>query len=248
MMKKDINHIHLKSVGSTNSYLLDHRSSIEHRMTVVTADYQTGGRGQGGNTWESEQGKNLLFSLLIHPESISANRQFVISMAISLAIKDALNEYIHDVHVKWPNDIYYKDKKICGILIENNLSGSCMKDCVIGIGVDVNQRLFLSDAPNPVSMYNILGHETDIDELLNRIVDRFDYFLMCLETDESAIIKTRYLSALYRRSGTHLYADRNGEFMADIVTVEDEGYLILKDSDHRTRKYAFKEVAFIINK
>ena len=247
-MGKDIHHIHLESVSSTNSYLLGSKSPIDHRMTVLTADYQTAGKGQGTNRWESEPGKNLLFSILIHPKSISANRQFVISMAISLAIKDALSEYIGDVHVKWPNDIYYKDKKICGILIENNLSGSSIKDCVIGIGVDVNQRLFLSDAPNPISMYNILGHETDLNELLNRIVDKFDSFLHDLEIGQDTMIKTQYLSALYRRLGTYLYADKVGEFMAELVTVEDDGHLVLKDSENGIRNYAFKEVAFIINK
>lgn len=247
-MGKDIHHIHLESVSSTNSYLLGHKSSIDHRITIVTADYQTAGKGQGVNTWESEHGKNLLFSMLIHPKSIFASQQFVISMAISLAIKDALSEYIDNVHVKWPNDIYYKDKKICGILIENNLSGNSIKDCVIGIGVDVNQRLFLSDAPNPVSMYNILGHETDLNELLNHIVDRFDDLLEHIETGKSEMVKTRYLLSLYRKSGTHPYVDQDGAFMADLVTVQDDGYLVLKDSESRIRKYAFKEVAFIINK
>lgn len=247
-MKKDIHQIHLESVDSTNSYLLGCNSPIEHRMTVLTADYQISGKGQGTNTWESEPGKNLLFSILIHPRSTLANRQFVISMAISLAIKDALNEYIDDVHVKWPNDIYYKDRKICGILIDNNLSGSIIKDCVIGIGVDVNQRLFLSDAPNPVSMYNILGYEISLDELLNHIVDRFDYFLEHIEAGESTMIRTRYLLSLYWRLGTHPYADQYGNFMADLVTVENDGHLVLKDSENRIRKYAFKEVAFIINK
>jgi BirA family transcriptional regulator, biotin operon repressor / biotin---[acetyl-CoA-carboxylase] ligase len=248
-MKNDINYIHLESVNSTNSYLFDHRSSMEHKITVVTADYQIAGKGQGGNTWESEQGKNLLFSILIHPESILANCQFLISMAISLAVKDALNEYIvDDVRVKWPNDVYYKDKKICGILIENNLSGNSIKDCIIGIGVDVNQRLFLSNAPNPISMYNILGYETDLGELLRRIVSRFDYFMQDIEKGECAIIKAQYLSVLYRRNGTHPYVDQNGAFMADLVTVQDDGHLVLKDSESRTRKYAFKEVKFIINK
>ena len=248
MMKKDINHIHLESLSSTNSYLLGHKSSIDDRMTVVTADYQTAGKGQGTNRWESEPGKNLLFSILIHPKSISANRQFVISMAISMALRDALSEYIDDVHVKWPNDIYYKDKKICGILIENNLSGNSIKDCVIGIGVDVNQRLFLSNAPNPISMYNILGHETDLNELLNTIVDKFDFYLYDLEINQNTMLKTRYLSSLYRRLGTYLYAYMFGEFVADLVTVEDDGHLVLKDSENKIRKYAFKEVAFIINK
>ena len=247
-MGKDIHHIHLESVSSTNSYLLCHNSSTDHRITIVTADYQTAGKGQGVNTWESEPGKNLLFSMLIHPKSILASHQFVISMAISLAIKDALSEYIDDVHVKWPNDIYYKDKKICGILIENNISGNSIKDCVIGIGVDVNQRLFLSDAPNPVSMYHILGHDTDLNELLNTIVDKFDSYLHDLEINQITILKSKYISSLYRRLGTYLYADKVGEFMADLITVEDDGHLVLKDSENRIRKYAFKEVAFIINK
>ena len=122
---------------------------------VVWAEYQTAGRGCGTNQWESERGKNLTFSILIHPKDLPATQQFHISMAISLAICEALEQYIGDVSIKWPNDIYWRNGKIGGILIENTLKGSIIMESIIGVGLNVNQRIFKSNAPNPVSMWQI---------------------------------------------------------------------------------------------
>jgi BirA family biotin operon repressor/biotin-[acetyl-CoA-carboxylase] ligase len=140
----------------------------------VVADYQTAGRGCGTNRWESERGRNLLFSLLIRPHGLSANRQFHLSMAISLAISETLGQHVGDVSIKWPNDIYWRDGKIAGILIEHTLQGALIKDSIIGVGLNVNQREFRSDAPNPVSLWQISGQETNREELLgefNRVVE-----------------------------------------------------------------------------
>src|SRR5574344_2655311 len=169
--------VHLDETDSTNRFIKELKTDKKYRMVVVASSFQTAGRGQGCNRWESEQGKNITFSILIHPDAILPHVQFVISMAISLAIKESLNGYFDDVSIKWPNDIYYKDKKICGILIENNLSGCVIKDSILGIGINVNQRKFVSDAPNPVSMFQILGKETDKEEVLNEVIRHFDYYL-----------------------------------------------------------------------
>ena len=206
---------------------------------VVVADYQTSGRGCGTNTWESERGKNMLFSVMIHPVQLPVQRQFHISMAISLAIVEALEQQIGDVSIKWPNDIYWRNAKICGILIENTLQGSRIKDSVIGVGLNVNQRAFHSDAPNPVSLWQIHGQETDREQLLRDILRNFDKFL-------SMDIRKQYLSRLYRRKGFHPYVDANGAFMAEIVDVEDDGHLLLCDEGGCRRRYAFKEVQFVI--
>ena len=230
------NVVHIDETDSTNRWLKAH--TTEEKMAVVT-DFQTAGRGCGTNTWESERGKNLLFSLLIHPVEVPVAKQFRISMAISLAILDALEQHIGDVSIKWPNDIYWRNGKLGGILIENRLQGGCIKDCIIGVGLNVNQETFRSNAPNPVSLKQIHGLETDCEQLLADILQRFDAYL---QQD----LKARYLSCLYRRKGFHPYADKDGAFMAEIIDVEDDGHLLLRDDNGQDRRYAFKEVSFII--
>ena len=227
--------IHIDETDSTNRWLKENGSE---RMAVV-ADYQTAGRGCGTNTWESERGKNLLFSLLIHPAEVPAVKQFRISMAISLAILDTLEQHIGDVSIKWPNDIYWRNGKLGGILIENRLQGGCIKDCIIGVGLNVNQEQFHSDAPNPVSLKRIHGQETEREQLLSDILVRFDEYL-------TQDLKARYLSRFYRRKGFHPYADKEGAFMAEIIDVEDDGHLLLRDDNGHDRRYAFKEVQFVI--
>lgn len=228
--------IHIEETESTNLWLKEHLADED---MVVWADYQTAGRGQGANKWESERGKNLTFSMLLHPASVPANRQFVISMQISLAICAALGEHIGELSIKWPNDIYWHNAKIAGILIENRLHGHVIRDSIIGIGLNVNQRQFHSDAPNPVSLWQICEQETDREQLLRDILAAFERY-------QGQDVKSLYLSMLYRRKGFHPYTDVNGVFMAELADVEDDGHLLLQDEEGRRRRYAFKEVSFII--
>ena len=233
--------VHIDETDSTNSWLRKRLAADERSDAnlVVWAEYQTAGRGCGTNRWESERGENLTFSMLIHPKELPAMQQFHISMAISLAICEAIGQYIGDVSIKWPNDIYWRNGKIGGILIENTLKGSIIMDSIIGVGLNVNQRVFKSDAPNPVSMWQICEHETDREALLKEILEAFERIL-------DSKIREQYLSKLYRRKGYHPYADKEGAFMAEIVTVEDDGHLVLHDDNGKERRYAFKEVQFII--
>ena len=226
--------VHLDETESTNRWL---REQGGEENVVVWTDYQTAGRGCGTNRWESERGKNLLFSILIHPTEVKPQEQFRLSMAISLAIVHALQDYTDGLSIKWPNDIYWHDRKICGILIENRLSNGCIKDCIIGVGLNVNQREFLSDAPNPVSLWQIVGRETDCEALLKRILTCFTY---------NEVDADDYRAQLYWREGLHLFSDADGKFMAEIADVEDDGHLALRDSEGRERRYAFKEVRFEI--
>lgn len=210
---------------------------------MVVADYQTAGRGCGTNKWESERGKNLLFSMLIHPTEIPVNKQFVVSMAVANSIAAVVAKYVEKrtVSVKWPNDIYIDDKKVCGILIENRLQGGVIKDSIIGVGLNVNQLCFVSDAPNPVSMANITGHQFDREQLLQELLEAFQQEWADLEG-----VRERYLQQLYRRKGFFRYRDAYGECTAEIVTVEADGHLVLQDVDGRTNRYAFKEIQFVI--
>lgn len=228
--------MHIDETDSTNRWL---REQGGEENVVVWADYQTAGRGCGTNHWESERGKNLTFSMLLHPHDVPAQKQFHISMAISLALCKALGQHIGDLSIKWPNDIYWRDGKIGGILIEVTLLGNKVKDCIIGIGLNINQRVFRSDAPNPVSMWQICEQETDCEQLLQEILQAFQEYMGKSNKDE-------YQSMLYRRKGFHPYADKDGAFMAEIIDVEDDGHLLLRDDNGQLRRYAFKEVTFVI--
>lgn len=234
--------IHIDETDSTNRWLAEHRTEGQNPCVVV-ADYQTAGRGCGTNKWESERGKNLLFSILFHPTEIAINKQFVVSMAVANSIAAVVAKYVTSqaVSVKWPNDIYVGDKKICGILIENRLQGGVIKDSIIGVGLNVNQLCFVSDAPNPVSMANITGRQFDREQLLLELLEAFQQEWADLEG-----VRERYLQQLYRRKGFFRYRDAYGECTAEIVTVEADGHLVLQDVDGRTNRYAFKEIQFVI--
>ena len=232
--------IHLTNITSTNDYLLSLKSQED---IVAVSDYQTRGKGMGTNRWESEPGKNLLFSILIHPTWIPVNQQYLLSMAEAVALCDTLREVTDDITIKWPNDIYWKDKKISGTRIDVNLSGGILADMVIGTGINVNQAEFLSDAPNPVSLKQITGREHDREALLNDILKRFQPLQQMLKDGGTEEIVRLYHERLYRKEGMHGYKDANGTFMAAIDYVEPSGILHLTLEDGTKREYMFKEVA-----
>ena len=239
-----------ESIGSTNTYLRDLNggdSGFDYEVAVAT--FQTAGRGQKGNTWESEAGKNLLFSILAHPAGIKVQEQFYISEAIALAVSDSViafigPEYADGVSVKWSNDVYWNDFKMAGILIENTLQGDRILDTVAGVGLDVNQEVFVSDAPNPISMRNITGREFNLDALLNDIVDRFIGY-MELPADKRPEVDQLYRNRLYRRHGYHKFRDSNGTFEARIEGIRPDGCLMLQTSASEHRVYEFKQVQFL---
>ena len=177
--KKPVCRIRLEEVDSTNRYAKTLSESDEWQL--VTAEFQTAGRGAGTNSWESERGENLLFSLVVRPKSLEASRAFALSEALSLAISDALSSYVEGVSIKWPNDIYCGQRKMTGILIENELAGPLVRRSILGVGLNVNQKRFVSDAPNPVSLCQVLGREVDREEVLKRFLDRFALYVAMLE-------------------------------------------------------------------
>ena len=229
--------VHIDETDSTNRWLKDHGEGT----MVVATDYQTAGKGCGSNAWESERGKNLTFSMLIHPDGIAAREQFHITEVVSVALCRTLQPYIYNkVEIKWPNDIYVGDRKLCGILIENRLQGNVIVDCIIGIGLNVNQRVFLSDAPNPVSMYQLTGQETDRDELLKAFIENLD------QEWQNKANGSEYRELLYRKGKDGLYEAKTGRFVAKLTDVLPDGRLLLVDEEGKERTYAFKEVSFII--
>ena len=238
--------IKLSDTASTNDYLLG--LNTDQELCVVT-DYQSAGKGMGTNTWESEPGKNLLFSILLHPTWLPINKQYLLSMTEAVAIVEVLGD---GFEIKWPNDIYYGDKKLSGTRIDVNLQGSSLKDVIIGTGINVNQEVFLSNAPNPISLKNITGKEHDRDTLLRDILERFSVYYTKLQKDflrpsldgMRSWIDYQYHKNLYRRTGLHTYADKNGTFLAEIVRVAENGIITLRRKDGTLSQYEFKELRF----
>ena len=236
--------IRLKEIDSTNRFLRELKDEQEDEMVVAVADFQTAGKGQGSHTGESEAGKNLLFSIKVHPRWVPVRQQFLLSMAGAIAIKEALETYVDGITLKWPNDVYWNDKKISGTLIETSIDSKGIKTCIFGIGINVNQEAFHSDAPNPVSLRQILGHEVDKDELLQKVIEGFRRYDELLRRADYMDVSGIYHLSLYRRKGFHRYEDADGDFEGAFVEVEDDGHLILHDKQGVIRSYSFGEVKF----
>ena len=238
--------ITLDQTASTNSYLAALPIDNEADITVVRACHQTAGRGQGNNVWESEANKNLLFSFNIKTPKVPANQQFLLSMTCALAVKKALEAYIGDITLKWPNGIYKGDGKLGGILIETTIGQQGIKRCIFGVGININQRHFHSDAPNPVSLFQLTGHEIEPQQLLDEVLEAFTHYYKMLSSGAHHLIHSQYSATLYRREGVFPYRDSQGTFMAELIGVETDGHILLRDTQGSTRRYAFKEVAFVL--
>lgn len=241
--------IELDEVDSTNSYLRRLDVQGDQRPVLVTAEFQSAGRGADTNRWESERGKNLLFSLRLMPKSLPARRMFAISEVAALAVRDALNASAPGFCIKWPNDIYYEDCKVAGILIENDLQGAKIRCSTIGIGVNINQRRFLSDAPNPRSLADIVGHDIERRLVLERFMERVMHYMKALDEGKDDVLDAlhvHYKEGLYRMGEEHKFIDDTGTFCATIVDVEQSGHLILQDTEGNRRRYEFKQLKYII--
>lgn len=232
--------ITLPETDSTSTALaaLDAASPLPH-MTAMRAVAQSAGRGQRGNSWESAPGANLTFSVVLRPHGVGAAEQFRISEAVSLAVARALDPLVPtgvEVSVKWPNDVYAGDLKICGILIENTLCGAAVERSIAGIGVNVNQRKFLSDAPNPVSLTQLTGKTHDIEALMRSVLSGIEVNLLA-PADE---LHTTWLSRLWRRTGVHPFRDAASgvRFDASVVTVTPAGQLVLAPTAPGSEPYS----------
>ena len=213
---------------------------------LLTADYQTAGRGQRGTHWEAARGENLLFGIRFRPNAIRPSRQFLLSEVQALAVAETLDEMVDGICVKWPNDIYWLDQKICGMLLEHTLAGPQIATTITGVGLNVNQMVFESNAPNPISLRQITGNSTDRERLMRHIAWRFHRLYRRLLNGGEGTIHRAYLRRLYRRDGRrHCFRDANGCFEAEIKTVLPDGRLVLRDEKQELRTYAFKEVQYL---
>ena len=220
--------------------------SRPEEFTLVTTDYQTAGRGQKGTSWESDAGKNLLFGFTFHPTAISASKQFALSEVLALSVADALAAYTDSITIKWPNDIYWKDCKICGMLLEHDICGNHIETTITGVGININQIGFKSDAPNPISLLQITDKPTDRTAILKHILQRFTFYYRKLQLKHFDEVHSLYMSRLYRHRGLHTYKDQSGLFRAEIVDISPLGVLTLRREDQSLRSYAFKEISYII--
>ena len=239
--------MYIRQTNSTNR-LMQTMLDREDGFYIVT-DYQSEGRGQVGNVWESERGQNILVSILLHPH-IATSQQFRLAMLTGLAVAEALDGWctMHNARctIKWPNDIYYKDKKLGGILIENRLEQGQVKDSIIGLGLNINQTAFVSDAPNPVSLKQITGKEEDRESVLQAVLERLHALQPLLEDVHEQELKQRYIARLYRRSGWHEYEDATGRFRAEWVGLGKAGEWIVKTEQGEERTYLLKQIKFIL--
>ena len=247
-----MNHTHLTETPSTMQAVRSTDACLPaDDVVVVSADYQTSGRGQRGNGWESERGQNLLFSMKFRPVGVRPACQFVLSEALSVSIVETIRAIAptEAVSVKWPNDIYIDECKVAGILIEHDLQGGDILRTVAGVGLNVNQTEFRSDAPNPVSLRQVLGRQLDCKVLLDTILGKF-FSMMGLNGERAeatpADIHAAYMKMLYRRKGFFPYRAGSETFMAEIADVMPNGTLMLRTADGKVRQFGFKEVEFVI--
>ena len=239
------NTFYTKQTHSTNVLLWEMiREKSLPEGFVVQTDFQTAGKGQIGNSWESEAGRNLLFSMVLYPQRVTVDNQFLLSQLVSLGIKEALDEYTDGITVKWPNDIYWNDKKLVGILIENSLQGTKIKSSVIGIGLNVNQKVFVSNAPNPVSLLRITGKRQNRKLLLTKIRQNIQKLYTELSVTK---IRAEYAEALYRKDGFYAYRANDETFQAKIISVHPDGQLELETEAGERKEFYFKEVSFVLS-
>lgn len=244
----------VEQTDSTNSLMKELLAKGEwpEGENFIYAGYQTAGRGQTGNGWESEADKNLLCSILLPPKK----NLFELNVAVSVAVLRTMKGYglpVTEVAIKWPNDIYWKDQKVAGILIETAIVGNEIKYAIAGIGVNVNQTEWKTDAPNPISLKQIYGTDFVVDELMQRLYTEVQ---KALKEDMWA----EYKAHLYRADGFWPFVEREvstaptmnaehgqeGIFMARIEDILPTGEIVLRDINGKQRKYHYKQIRYVV--
>ncbi len=237
----------LNATSSTNSYLKKLVvESMPDNFTIVTAEHQTSGKGQLQNKWHSKHGKNLLFSILTRFKTLKINHQAFLNFAVSLAVFEVINTYLPNVKIKWPNDILSRQKKICGILIENSVKNGSINYSIIGIGLNVNQTKFPLNLPNATSLKLVLGKSFNRNKLLHEIRIALQKQLQRIENKSYMEIKTDYESVLYKNHIPTMFKDiHNHKFIGKIIGVSNAGNLQIALENETIKEFAVKEVVFL---
>jgi BirA family transcriptional regulator, biotin operon repressor / biotin---[acetyl-CoA-carboxylase] ligase len=242
------NIIELKEADSTNSYASGLLINKPAEGTVIIAHSQKKGRGRRGASWESEAGKNLTFSMILYPSFLDLKNQFFLSIVVSLGIYDYASSIINDtgIKIKWPNDIYYNDKKLAGILIENTVKTEQIAGTVAGIGLNINQLCFLSDAPNPVSLKQITKQDHDLKKAFAKLVKFIESRYLQLKAGQTIQLKKDYMDCLYRFNEIHIYKVNGKEIKGKITDVLTEGQLVVDTLDGQSKSFNFSEIQFVV--
>ena len=240
--------MNLETIHSTNRFL--NEMLAQQRLpegSAVVAREQTAGRGQAGSQWISEPGKNLLMSVVFYPDFLSIQNLFMLSKVFSLGLYDWLHDILKlDVKIKWPNDIYFQNKKLAGILIENSIRHTNLNHTLLGVGLNINQEFFPAEIPNAVSLKMIMGKTIPIDGCVNAICNALESRYLQLKANHLNQINTDYLKALYRFGEFHEYESDNKKFKAKITGIGDDGKIFLINENGFSEKYDLKEVTFLM--
>ncbi|MDR2907888.1 MAG: biotin--[acetyl-CoA-carboxylase] ligase [Bacteroidales bacterium] len=244
-----MNLLKFDTLDSTNNYAktLIREGRAKDGQIIYTAA-QNAGRGQATNVWESEPGKNLTFSLIIQPNQIKPERQFLISQAVSVGILNYLKFLIckETIHIKWPNDIYVGMKKIAGILIEHSIQDNQILFSVIGIGLNINQAKFSKQAGNPISLSLILKEEFDLDIELDELTTCIVNVLDALQFDDGKECQLQYLQHLLFLNEECKYTVRGETITGKIIGVNAFGQLQIQDKNGTILEFGFKEIGYIL--
>lgn len=236
-----------KNLSSTNNVAIELLKERElPEGSVIYADFQTSGKGQPGNRWESEEGKNLLLSIILYPSSVSPVEQFLLSMTISLGLCDFIDRHYEGSKIKWPNDIYVKNDKIAGILTENSLMEYTIENSVAGIGFNINQEKFPPEIPNPVSLKLLTGQEYDTDTCLKELLSDLDKRYKQLLYGNRDELRGEYINHLYRFNEYHNYRAEEREFKGKIIDISFSGLLSIEEKNGKIREFSFREIDFVL--
>ena len=238
---------HLEQTDSTNAYLQRMQSEADIRNWVVSADGQTAGKGMGSNGWESETGKNLTFSLALDMDFLPAERQFLLSETVALAMVEILDHLLptEKLKIKWPNDLYFGNRKLAGILINSTIKANMMDVSIIGIGLNVNQICFQDWPTHPISLKMITGKDYDLQPMLEQIAEHILIKVQQLRTDPAAI-EQEYLKRLFRYRTWADYEVEGKVLRLFMTGIDAFGRLQLVDEARKEFCFDVKEVKFVL--
>ena len=234
--------IQLDKVDSTNNYVANllKDGAIDHG-TVILADEQTSGRGQRGSEWTSKAGENVILSLYLDTAILSVNDQFILTQFISISVSNTCKKYNVNTEIKWPNDIYINNKKIAGILIENQIKGSNLNGSIIGIGLNANQMSF--GQLNATSIKKETGQFVSTKEFVFSLINEMNIYWDMIYSNEFSILNKLYLKNLWLLNKKAKYKDSEGEFEG-IIKGTDEIGLLLLEKKGKIKKYNLKEISY----
>jgi len=244
------NIIRFERLDSTNKKARElQKEKVLPEGSIIICHEQYAGRGYANNSWESAAGMNITATWILNPVFLKTDQQFAITQAVSVAVNETVKNFYNGnlpVTIKWPNDIYVKDKKIAGILVENNILGNDIKDCFAGIGININQEVFSSDAPNPVSLKMLTGKDFDPDVCLKVLSENLQKYYYQLRESGPDALNSEYRSLLYRFGEMSEFISNGRNFQGTIMGTDHYGRLEVRLKTGEKKLFDFKEITFLI--